>query len=258
MFISNYKPTSPARRWTSFIKGHMILSILSKRPKTRFLGNQNESKKVHRSRRIGPSQKLQQTDKRVVLQLPASIVIGAIKTSRTSHINLITHSFGGILQYRRAHQGFWYGQTIRDGTRWLGCSSGSAPGTYKPVYMVKTGSMVFSVPFGHLGKSLLARAAGTFCKILWHQPKTWLTVLRIPSKKLLKISMSSSVIIGRNANQLFNKLTWGCAKKTIKHYKKVKSVRGVAMNPVDHPNGGRANTKQPLKNPWGFIAKHSK
>jgi ribosomal protein L2 len=30
------------------------------------------------------------------------------------------------------------------------------------------------------------------------------------------------------------------------------------MNPVDHPNGGRSNTKQPLKNPWGRPAKKNK
>ena len=40
--------------------------------------------------------------------------------------------------------------------------------------------------------------------------------------------------------------------------KKILRVRGIAMNPVDHPNGGRANTKQPLKNPWGKIAKRNK
>lgn len=35
-------------------------------------------------------------------------------------------------------------------------------------------------------------------------------------------------------------------------------VRGVAKNPVDHPNGGRSNTKGSFKNPWGCIAKYSK
>lgn len=35
-------------------------------------------------------------------------------------------------------------------------------------------------------------------------------------------------------------------------------VRGVAMNPVDHPNGGRTKAKQPEKSPWGWIAKHNR
>ena len=32
----------------------------------------------------------------------------------------------------------------------------------------------------------------------------------------------------------------------------------MAMNPVDHPNGGRTKAKQPEKSPWGWIAKHKK
>ncbi len=40
--------------------------------------------------------------------------------------------------------------------------------------------------------------------------------------------------------------------------KKKINVRGVAMNPVDHPNGGRTKAKQPELSPWGWIAKHNK
>jgi large subunit ribosomal protein L2 len=236
----------------------MVLTPLGKRPKTKFIGKQNENKKVHRSRQIGPSHKLQQTDRRLVTNYPTSIIIGSIKTARTNHINLVSRTFGGVLQYRRAHQGYWYGQTLREGSRWPGTGLTGLAGTNKTVFMVRTGTTLFNVPFGFRSQALLARAAGTFCKVLWHQPSVWLTVFRAPSKKLLKMSMSTTVTLGRNANKFFNKLTWGCAKKTVKHYKKVKGVRGVAMNPVDHPNGGRANTKQPLKNPWGFIAKNNK
>ena len=35
-------------------------------------------------------------------------------------------------------------------------------------------------------------------------------------------------------------------------------VRGVAKNPVDHPNGGRTKAKQPEKSPWGWVAKLNK
>lgn len=39
---------------------------------------------------------------------------------------------------------------------------------------------------------------------------------------------------------------------------RVSSVRGISKNPVDHPNGGRANTKGSFKTPWGTIAKANK
>lgn len=41
-------------------------------------------------------------------------------------------------------------------------------------------------------------------------------------------------------------------------YKKKITVRGVAKNAVDHPNGGRTKTKQPERSPWGWVAKHNK
>lgn len=41
-------------------------------------------------------------------------------------------------------------------------------------------------------------------------------------------------------------------------FKKKRIVRGVAKNPVDHPNGGRTKAKQPECSPWGWIAKHNK
>lgn len=40
--------------------------------------------------------------------------------------------------------------------------------------------------------------------------------------------------------------------------KKKITVRGVAKNPVDHPNGGRTKAKQPELSPWGWIAKRNK
>jgi large subunit ribosomal protein L2 len=36
------------------------------------------------------------------------------------------------------------------------------------------------------------------------------------------------------------------------------SVRGVAQNPVDHPNGGRTKTNKPERSPWGWVAKKGK
>jgi large subunit ribosomal protein L2 len=35
------------------------------------------------------------------------------------------------------------------------------------------------------------------------------------------------------------------------------TVRGVAMNPIDHPHGGRTKTNKPEVSPWGWVTKHS-
>ena len=76
----------------------------------------------------------------------------------------------------------------------------------------------------------------------------------LPSGFFKKININSLITLGRNDNIFEKKLIFSSfwAKK-----KKIR-VRGIAKNPVDHPNGGRSNTKQPLKTPWGLIAKKSK
>mgnify|MGYP003341154397 CR=1 FL=1 len=71
--------------------------------------------------------------------------------------------------------------------------------------------------------------------------------------------MHGYVYVGRNSN-IFNKnLIRGGFFSSLISFKKVKfNSRGVSKNPVDHPNGGRTNTKNPKKTPWGLIAKKSK
>ena len=73
--------------------------------------------------------------------------------------------------------------------------------------------------------------------------------LILPSKKLIYIPLlylSSKKFINPKNNLIYKKLF------------KFKTVRGIAKNPVDHPNGGRSNTKQPLKNKFFKIAKNNK
>jgi large subunit ribosomal protein L2 len=71
------------------------------------------------------------------------------------------------------------------------------------------------------------------------------------------LSKMSKAYIGKNENFRINDLVegkWGFGF----HNKKKINVRGVAMNPVDHPNGGRTKTVQPEKSPWNWIAKKKK
>jgi large subunit ribosomal protein L2 len=63
--------------------------------------------------------------------------------------------------------------------------------------------------------------------------------------------------LGRNSNIWRFKEIVGKAGRNINRGFK-SSVRGVAMNPVDHPHGGRTKTNSPEKTPWGKIAKFKK
>jgi ribosomal protein L2 len=67
----------------------------------------------------------------------------------------------------------------------------------------------------------------------------------------------TKIYMGKNTNFYISRLTEGKWGFSFHSHKKI-NVRGVAMNPVDHPNGGRAKSVQPEKSPWNWVAKKSK
>ncbi len=87
--------------------------------------------------------------------------------------------------------------------------------------------------------------------------KKKLVYIELPSTKLKTFPHYTYCVFGENKNLFVNKIVeggWGFTHKL----KKLISVRGVAKNPVDHPNGGRTKAKQPELSPWGWVAKYNK
>lgn len=75
-----------------------------------------------------------------------------------------------------------------------------------------------------------------------------LLLISLPSKKKLYISKNTLVFLGQLDNNIKQAFTFGKCGSNIK--KKIKlCVRGVAKNPVDHPNGGRTKSKSPERSP---------
>lgn len=96
----------------------------------------------------------------------------------------------------------------------------------------------------------LCTSSGTFFRVVnFNIPKQKFLII-LPSRKRLHVFMSSIVILGRNSNIRNKKVCYGgFFSKTLYKNKFFKSTRGVAMNPVDHPNGGRSKTKGSFKTP---------
>ena len=87
--------------------------------------------------------------------------------------------------------------------------------------------------------------------------KTKLIHILLPSNILKLYPVSTLALFSKNNDLFKNKILeggWGYSINS----KKITHVRGVAKNPVDHPNGGRTKAKQPELSPWGWIAKHNK
>ncbi len=96
---------------------------------------------------------------------------------------------------------------------------------------------------------IFAKAGGTFCRFLMFNKFGGILLLTLPSKKRFFFDMFVLGFWGRVSN-IFHKYCYFSSFKQKKKLKKHRScVRGIAKNPVDHPNGGSSKTKQPLKNP---------
>lgn len=93
-----------------------------------------------------------------------------------------------------------------------------------------------------------ARSAGTYCVLLNNDFEKNISKIRLPSNEIINISSDCTASLGRVSNLHNNKKIIGKAGRNVLKGKRP-SVRGVAMNPVDHPHGGRTKTNSPEVTP---------
>jgi len=116
---------------------------------------------------------------------------------------------------------------------------------------IPAGSKIYNLEFipGDLGK--LARSAGNFCILVKHEGNR--SLIKLPSGEYRLFSINCRCSYGRVGNvdkKTTNLLRAGVNRRLGKR----PIVRGRAMNPVDHPHGGRTNGGITPKTPWGLVA----
>lgn len=102
-----------------------------------------------------------------------------------------------------------------------------------------------------------AKSSGSNAIKRKHTRKVKLAYVTLPSDTLKLLPLYTNCLLSTTKNLLLHKIIEGGWGFYTKQKKKI-NVRGVAMNPVDHPNGGRTKAKQPELSPWGWIAKRNK
>lgn len=117
---------------------------------------------------------------------------------------------------------------------------------------IPTGSLVHSLSLSENESIKFVRAAGTSCQIIQKDLKT--CTLRLPSGNLMKVPISSFGTLGAISNAQDKLVYLGKAGRN-RHKGIRPTVRGIAMNPVDHPHGGRTNGGRPSVTPWGIPTK---
>lgn len=130
-------------------------------------------------------------------------------------------------------------------------------GNLIPIFLLKANDLIINIVnnFNFLLK--IALSSGCYIKFLYKTKCDNFCYIELPSLKKIKIKLNFFCVLGRNSNKKKNKTILGGVSTKFKLGFKP-SVRGVAMNPVDHPNGGRTKTNKPEKSPWGWVAKKKK
>ncbi|HBB56634.1 TPA: 50S ribosomal protein L2 [Patescibacteria group bacterium] len=126
------------------------------------------------------------------------------------------------------------------------------PGNRLPLGKIPVGTFIYNVEAQPMSGAKLVRSAGSFAEILAHDNNY--ALIKMPSTEIRKIPDSAWASIGQVSNEEYKLRNLGKAGRS-RHMGRRPTVRGSAMNPVDHPFGGGegrqgAGMRRP-KNMWG-------
>lgn len=254
MGIRVYKPTSPARRFTSVLTYEELTKKPPERSLTEYLkkhsGRNNQGKITVRHQGGGNKVKYRIIDfKRDKDGIPAKVASIEYDPNRSAFIALL-HYVDGEKRYILAPQGLKAGDTVVSGP-----GADIKPGNALPIANIPLGTLIHNVEIktGHGGQ--LVRSAGNSAQLMAKEG-TYAQV-RLPSGEVRKIPMNAKATIGAVGNSDHENVRIGKAGRK-RHMGIRPTVRGVVMNPVDHPHGG-GEGKSPVGmpapvTPWGKPA----
>lgn len=176
--------------------------------------------------------------------------------NRSTFTSLIKYA-SGIYSYILAPHGLFYGDLIKN-SHFDGFTSKNYKIGYNVcLFFLPLNAVFFNLELKPSKGAQYSKSAGTYCTITKIESEKNLFTIKLPTGVLVTISGYCSVTLGRASNILHKKTIKGKAGFT-RNLGFRPTVRGVAMNPVDHPHGGRTKTSSPEVTPWGKIAKKTK
>ena len=254
MAIKRYKPTSPARR---FMSVSAFDEITSTKPERSLLETQSKSGGRNNIGRItvrhiggGNRQKYRIIDfKRNKDNIPAKVAEIQYDPNRTANIALL-HYADGAKAYILAPVGLNKGDVVMNGA-----NAEIKVGNCLPIENIPVGTLLHNIEL-HPGKGgQIARAAGQAAQLMAKENKY--AILRLPSGEMRYVLLSCRATIGQVGNLDHEIVSIGKAGRH-RHMGVKPTVRGVVMNPCDHPHGG-GEGKSPIGmpspvTPWGKPA----
>jgi large subunit ribosomal protein L2 len=178
--------------------------------------------------------------------IPGRVLSVEYDPNRSGFIALVAYA-DGEKRYVLAPRGLTNGDTVLTSEK-----ADVKPGNRLPLKKIIPGTHVYNIEILPGGGSKLARSAGNSAELLAHDAGH--AQLRMPSKEIRKVSENCWASVGDVSNEDHSLVTIGKAGRS-RWMGKRPTVRGSAMNPVDHPYGGGEGrqprgTRRP-KNLWG-------
>ena len=251
MGIRKYKPTTPGRRFASvsdfaeITRDHPEKSLL--RPIHKTGGRNNDGRITSRRRGGGHKRRYRVIDfsRHDKDGVPAKVAHIEYDPNRSANIALLHYADGDkryIIAPNKLHQG----DRIEQGP-----AADIKPGNCLPLTNIPLGTVIHAVEMRPGGGAKIARSAGVSVQLVAKEGKY--AQLRMPSGEIRNVEAACRATIGEVGNSDHGNINWGKAGRMRWKGNRPK-VRGVVMNPVDHPHGGgegRTSGGRHPVSPWG-------
>jgi len=254
MSIKKYRPTSPARRSMSVVKDPVVSDKRPERsltePLLRSGGRNNSGRLTARHRGGGHKRHYRVIDfRREKAGITATVKFIEYDPNRSARIALL-HYADGEKRYILAPLGLKPGDTVLSGD-----SAEVRPGNCLPLKNMPLGTLVHNVEMRPGKGGQVVRSAGGAAQVMAKEGKY--VQLRLPSGEVRMFLNACRATVGQVGNLDHENISYGKAGKT-RWLGRRPQVRGVAMNPVDHPMGGgegRSSGGRHPCSPWGWPTK---
>ncbi len=256
MAIKNFRPTTPARRYYQVIKQDTSKKKPEKKltfSKVKNSGRNNTGRITARHRGGGHHRKIRIIDfvrnKDNIQALVKSI---EYDPHRSALIALLAYA-DGEKRYIVAPDGLKIGDSLTSGE-----NSPIQIGNCLPLNNIPLGVEIHNIELAPGKGAELARSAGISTQILAKEGKY--AHIKMPSGEIRLIDLRCRATIGKVSNPLHSSISIGKAGRQ-RHRGIRPHVRGVAMNPIDHPLGGgegRSHGGRQPTSPWGWLTKGKK
>jgi large subunit ribosomal protein L2 len=254
MALKNFRPTTPGQRGLVLIDRSALWKGKPERSLTEGLhgsgGRNNAGRITARRRGGGHKRRYRVVDfKRRKFDVPATVERLEYDPNRTAFIALVRYE-DGELSYILAPQRLNVGDSVVAGT-----GVDIKPGNALPMQNIPVGTIIHNVEMKRGRGGQIARSAGTYAQLIGKDQGY--AQLRLSSGELRVVRAECLATIGAVSNPDQQNIKIGKAGRS-RWLGKRPSVRGVAMNPVDHPHGGgegkTSGGRHPVT-PWGKPTK---